>query len=104
MISVVGGTVTCADISTGESTGPALTHPGAVGAMLPALLDNVPVVATTCTDLVLRVWEIGTGRIIRSVALSGQVRRILSVTADQVVVFTGGHLAAVGPVTATGPA
>ncbi|MET8230562.1 WD40 repeat domain-containing protein [Micromonospora sp. NPDC005298] len=101
VISAVSGTVTCADITTGESTGPALVHPGAVGAMLPTVLDGVPVVATGCADRVLRVWEIETGRTIWSVALPGQVRRIVSVTANQVIVLTEGHLIAVGPLTVT---
>ncbi|MCF0094242.1 WD40 repeat domain-containing protein [Micromonospora sp. MH99] len=98
VISVVGGTVTCADITTGEPAGPALTHPDRVGVLLPAILDGVPVLATSCADRVLRVWEIATGRVIRSVALPEQVRRIVSVTADQVIVLTEGHLTGIGPI------
>ncbi|MEU4337533.1 WD40 repeat domain-containing protein [Micromonospora lupini] len=101
VISVVGGTVTCADITTGESTSPVLAHPDRVGVLLPAILDGVPVVATSCADRVLRVWEIATGRVTRSVALPEQVRRIISVTADQVIVLTEGHLTGIGPRTAT---
>ncbi|MFG1883185.1 hypothetical protein [Micromonospora sp. NPDC049102] len=99
VLSVVGGTVTCADIATGESVGPALAHPGTVDAILPVVLDGVPVVATAGTDRVLRLWDIGTGSLIWSVALPEQVHRILSVTADQVVVHTSGYVMAVGPLT-----
>ncbi|WP_405426398.1 PQQ-binding-like beta-propeller repeat protein [Micromonospora sp. NBC_00617] len=97
VISVVSGTVTCADIATGESIGPALAHPGTVDVILPVVLDGVPVVATACADRVLRVWDIESGRVTWSVALPEQVRRILSVTADQVVVHTSGYVMAVGP-------
>src|SRR5262249_43752594 len=46
VVSAVADTVTCADIVTGEPVGPALVHPGNVRAVLPAVLDTVPVVAT----------------------------------------------------------
>ncbi|MGC4756240.1 hypothetical protein [Micromonospora trifolii] len=97
VIVAVDDTVTCADIATGEPSGPALTHPNKVLATRPTVLDGVPVVATSCADRTLRVWEIGTGHIIWSVALPQPVSRIVSVAADQIIVLTEGHLIAVGP-------
>ncbi|MBQ1016251.1 hypothetical protein KBX71_00040 [Micromonospora sp. D93] len=97
VLVAVDNTVTCADIATGEPSGPALTHPNEVLAIRPTVLDGVPVVATSCADRTLRVWEIGTGHTIWSVALPQPVSRIVSVAADQIVVLTEGHLIAVGP-------
>ncbi|MFR9780467.1 WD40 repeat domain-containing protein [Micromonospora sp. MS34] len=97
VVSVVGNTITCADITTGEPSGPALTHPGKVWAVLPTVLDGAPVVATSCADRVLRIWDIATGRTIRAVTLPRQVHRILSVTADQIIVLDSGYLFTVGP-------
>ncbi|MEV0393291.1 WD40 repeat domain-containing protein [Polymorphospora rubra] len=97
VVSAVGGTVTCADIATGEPSGPALAHPGKVWAVLPAVRDGVPVVATSCADRVLRIWDIATGRIIRAVTLPRPIYRILSVTTEQIIVLDSGYLIAVGP-------
>ncbi|PYC75171.1 hypothetical protein C7C45_04690 [Micromonospora arborensis] len=97
VIVAVDDTVTCADIATGEPSGPALAHPNKVLAIRPTVLDGVPVVATSCADRTLRVWEIETGHTIWSVALPQQVGRIVSVAADQIIVLTEGHLIAVGP-------
>ncbi|MET8093075.1 WD40 repeat domain-containing protein [Micromonospora sp. NPDC005220] len=97
VLVAVDDTVTCADIATGEPSGPALTHPKEVLAIRPTVLDGVPVVATSCTDRILRVWEIGTGHTIWSVALPQPVGRIVSVATDQIIVLTEGHLIAVGP-------
>ncbi|MFG2045160.1 hypothetical protein [Dactylosporangium sp. NPDC048998] len=101
VISAVGDTVSCADIATGEPSGPALAHPGRVWAILPAVLDGVSVVATSCADRVLRVWEIATGHTIWAVTLPRSVYRILSVAADQCIVLDSGYLIAVGPRTTT---
>ncbi|RQX13528.1 hypothetical protein DDE19_25535 [Micromonospora ureilytica] len=59
VLVAVDNTVTCADIATGEPSGPALTHPNEVLAIRPTVLDGVPLVATSCADRTLRVWEIG---------------------------------------------
>ena len=95
VISAAGDTVTCADLTTGEPAGPALVHPGRVRAMLPAVLDGVPVIATSCDDRTLRVREIATGRTLRTVPLPRTVHRILSVTTDQLVVLDSGYLIAI---------
>jgi WD40 repeat protein len=95
--SVVGDTVTCADLATGEPSGPALAHPGKVWAVLHAVLDGVPVVATSCADRVLRIWDAATGRTIQAVTLPRVVYRIVSFSADQFVVLDQGCLVAVGP-------
>jgi len=95
VISTAGDTVTCADIATGDPSGPALVHPGKVWATLPAVLHGVPVIATSCDDRTLRVWEITTGRTLWTVVLPRRVYRILSVTADQFIVLDSGYLNAV---------
>ena len=69
VISAAGDTVTCADIATGEPSGPPLVHPGKVWAILPALLDGVPAVATSCADHTLRIWHTTTGQTIQTCAL-----------------------------------
>jgi WD40 repeat protein len=97
VVSAVGDTVTCADIATGEPSGPTLAHPGKVRAVMPAVLDGVPVVATSCDDRILRVWNIATGRTIQAFPLPRPVNRILSVTPDQIIVLDSGYIIAVSP-------
>lgn len=94
VVSAVANAVTCADIATGEPAGPPLVHPGNVEAVLPTVLDAVPVVATSCADRVLRIWEIRTGRIILAVTLPRPVYRIVAVTTDQFIVLDNGYLIA----------
>jgi hypothetical protein len=98
LFSAAGGTVIAADLATGEPAGPPLTHPGRVWAMLPAVVDGTMVVATSCADGGLRVGEVATGRTLRTVVLPRRVHRIVSVTADRIVVLDRGFLVAVGPV------
>ncbi len=94
VLSAVADTVTCADIATGEPAGPALVHPGNVQAILPAVLDTTPVVATSCADRVLRIWEIGTGHTIAAVTLPRPVHRIVAVTTEHIIVLDSGYLVA----------
>jgi WD40 repeat protein len=94
VFSAAGDTVTSADITTGEPAGPALVHPGRIRAMSPTVLDGVPVIATSCDDRILRVWEITTGRTLRAVTLPRTVHRILSVTTSQIIVLDSGYLIA----------
>ncbi|MEV6527645.1 WD40 repeat domain-containing protein [Longispora sp. NPDC051575] len=96
VVRAVNDTVTCIDITTGEESGPRLTHPGKVWAILPAVFDGNPVVATSCDDRVLRVWDIATGRTILAVTLPRPARRILSVDEDQIIVLDSEHIVAVG--------
>ncbi|MET7426397.1 hypothetical protein [Dactylosporangium sp. NPDC005555] len=103
VISAAGDTVTCADIATGEPSGPPLVHPGKVWAILPALLDGAPAVATSCADHTLRIWHITTGHTIQTLTLPRLIHRILSVTADQIIVLDSGYLTALGPHTTHPP-
>jgi WD40 repeat protein len=63
--------------------------------MSTTVLDGVPVIATSCDDRTLRVWEITTGRTLRTVRLPRTVHRILSVTTNQLIVLDSGYLIAV---------
>lgn len=95
VISVVGGHVTCADIASGEPTGPTLTHPAKILAMMPAMVDGDAIVATSCADRILRIWDIATGRETLTISLPRPVRQIVSVTADQITILDDGCLVAV---------
>ncbi|WP_344614776.1 hypothetical protein, partial [Dactylosporangium salmoneum] len=78
VISAAADTVTCTDLTTGEPSGPALVHPGPVRAVLPAMLDSGLVVATSCADRRLSVWDVVTGRTTLTVSLPRTVSRIVS--------------------------
>ncbi len=97
VVFAIGGTVRSAGIATGEPVGPALVHPANVCAVAPAVLDGVPVVATSCEDRVVRIWEIASGRERLAVALPRVIGRIVSVGAEQVVVLDDECLVAFGP-------
>ncbi|GLI00925.1 WD40 repeat domain-containing protein [Phytohabitans aurantiacus] len=95
VVSAIADTVTCAYIATGDLVGPELVHPDRVRAVLPAVLDAVPVIATSCADRVVRIWEIETGRVIRAVTLPRPVGRIVAIVAQQIIVLDRGFLLAV---------
>jgi WD40 repeat protein len=95
VISAVGDQVTGADITSGEPRVPLLAHPAKVLAMTPAVLDGRLVVATSCADRTLRIWDIATGRETLTIALPRPVRQIVSFTADQITILDNGCLMAV---------
>jgi len=95
VISAVGDHVTCADTTSGEPTGPTLTHPAKILAITPAVLDGRAVVATSCADNTLRTWDITTGRQTLTVPIPWPVRQIVSVTTDQITILDDGRLVTV---------
>ncbi|MEU4243742.1 hypothetical protein [Actinoplanes sp. NPDC026619] len=95
LLSAEGSNVVCSDIASGEPAGPVLAHPDRVWEIRPATVGGVPLVATGCADNHLRIWEIETGRLIWSAEVPQRIFRILSVTADQVVVLVRGYLIAI---------
>ncbi|MEO3821085.1 WD40 repeat domain-containing protein [Plantactinospora sp. B24E8] len=97
VVSALNDIVTCTDLVTGERSGPTLTHPGKVWAILPTVFDGGPVVVTSCADQVLRVWGIATGRTILTVALPRPVHQILSASTDQIIVRDDGYLVSISP-------
>jgi WD40 repeat protein len=95
LVSAQGTSVVCAELATGEPVGPVLEHPDRVREILPAVVGGVPVVATSCDDNILRLWEINSGRTLWAFEIPHRVFRIVSVGADQVIVLADGFLVAV---------
>lgn len=91
VIAAAGDTVTSTD-------GPDLVHPSSVLDCLAATVDGVPVVVTSCADKQLRIWEGGSGRLVRTVAVEREVFRILGAATGTIVVQDHEHLAGLGPV------
>jgi WD40 repeat protein len=92
VVSATANTVTCTRITTGEPAGPDLIHPDHVRAVLPAALDAIPVIATSCTDRILRIWEIKTGRVIQAITLPRPADHIVAITSEQIIILDHGYL------------
>ncbi|GLW31063.1 WD40 repeat domain-containing protein [Actinoplanes regularis] len=97
LVAAAGATVTCYDLRTGEPAGPPLEHPGRVLGCCPTTIAGSPAVATSCDDDTLRIWDVATGRTIRSIGAPRNASALLGATANQIVVRDRGHLIAVGP-------